>query len=118
MASRQMVLRGRRTRPRKVAVRSVLLVPILLAPILAAAACAGLPPAAAGDARALFSETRPSMATLVSITVAGAPPDDAAAAADAAFRIFGRVDEVMNEWRPDSPPARRWGSSLRPVARR
>jgi thiamine biosynthesis lipoprotein len=84
-------------------VRRVLLVPILLAPILAASACAGLPPAAPGEARALFSETRPSMATVVSITVAGAPPDDASAAADAAFRIFGRVDEVMNEWRPESP---------------
>jgi thiamine biosynthesis lipoprotein len=81
----------------------VLLVPTLLAPILAASACAGLPPAAAGDPRALFSETRPSMATVVSITVAGAPPADAAAAADAAFRIFARVDEVMNEWRPESP---------------
>jgi thiamine biosynthesis lipoprotein len=80
----------------------VLLVPTLLAPILAAA-CAGLPPAAADDARALFSETRPSMATVVSITVAGAPTDAAAAAADAAFRIFSRVDEAMNEWRPESP---------------
>jgi thiamine biosynthesis lipoprotein len=84
-------------------VRRLLLAPILLAPILAASACAGLPPAAAGDAGALFSETRPSMATVVSITVAGALPADAAAAADAAFRVFARVDEVMNEWRPDSP---------------
>ena len=81
----------------------MLLVPILLAPILAASACAGLPPAAPGDAGALFSETRPSMATRVSITVAGAPPADAVAAADAAFRIFAHVDEVMNEWRPESP---------------
>ena len=83
--------------------RRLLLVPILLAPFLAASACAGLPPSAAGDAGALFSETRPSMATVVSITVVGVPPADAAAAADAAFRIFGRVDEVMNEWRPESP---------------
>jgi len=84
-------------------VRRLLLVPILLAPILAASACAGLPPAAAGDAGALFSETRPSMATVVSVTVDGAPPGDAAAAADAAFRIFARADEVLNEWRPESP---------------
>jgi thiamine biosynthesis lipoprotein len=88
---------------RRVLLVPVLLVPILLAPILAATACAGLPPAAAGDAPALFTATRPSMATLVSIRVAGAPPDAAAAAADAAFRIFTRVDEVMNEWRPESP---------------
>ena len=98
MVSRPMVLRRRRERPRKAAVRR-----ILLAPILALAACAGFPPAPPSETGVLFSETRPSMATLVSITVADAAPAEAASAADAAFRVFTRVDEVMNEWRPESP---------------
>jgi thiamine biosynthesis lipoprotein len=43
------------------------------------------------------------MGTVASVTVAGASPAEAAAGAEAVFRIFARVDEVMNEWRPDSP---------------
>jgi thiamine biosynthesis lipoprotein len=93
-----MVLRERRARPRKAAVRRA-----LLAPVLAAAACAALPPAPAVEPGALYAETRPSMATIVSVTVAGAPPAEAAAGVEAAFRVFSRVDEVMNEWRPGSP---------------
>jgi FAD:protein FMN transferase len=89
-------------------VRRALLAPLLL-PWLAVA-CAGLPPAPAATASApatlagaLHAETRPSMSTVVTVTVAGAPPAEAAAGVEAAFRIFARVDEVMNEWRPDSP---------------
>jgi thiamine biosynthesis lipoprotein len=98
-----MVLRGKRACPRKAVVRR-----LLLAPVLAAAACAAIPPAAAPpgravDAGALFSETRPSMSTVVSIAVAGASVAEASSGAEAAFRIFARVDEVMNEWRPESP---------------
>ncbi|MGA8890301.1 MAG: FAD:protein FMN transferase, partial [Anaeromyxobacteraceae bacterium] len=50
-----------------------------------------------------LSETRPSMSTVVTITVAGVDPDVAAPAVDAAFAVFDRVDQVMNEWRPGSP---------------
>jgi thiamine biosynthesis lipoprotein len=51
----------------------------------------------------ILSETRPSMSTVVTITVAGVAPEVAAPAVEAAFGVFDRVDEVMNEWRPGSP---------------
>ena len=97
-----MVLRGGLGRPRKAAVRGTLVLPRLL-PLLAAAACSALRPAPAAEPGALHAETRPSMSTVVSVTVSGAPAADAAAGAEAAFRIFARVDEVMNEWRSGSP---------------
>jgi thiamine biosynthesis lipoprotein len=43
------------------------------------------------------------MGTVVAVTVLGVPGDRAAAAAEAAFSVLARVDEVMNEWRPGSP---------------
>jgi thiamine biosynthesis lipoprotein len=43
------------------------------------------------------------MGTVVTVTVAGAPPAVAADAAEGAFATLARVDEVMNEWRPGSP---------------
>lgn len=68
------------------------------------------PRAATGPASArdtlppdLYAETRPAMATLVTVTVAAPADDRTAEAVEAAFAVFGRVDEVMNEWRPDSP---------------
>jgi thiamine biosynthesis lipoprotein len=83
----------------------------LLAPLLAACAAAPVqapaPPREAPSAPPVdlpvFTETRPSMSTLVTVTIAGADPAAAAAGAGAAFAIFSRVDEVMNEWRPASP---------------
>lgn len=51
------------------------------------------------------SEARPGMGTLLRVTVV-APPDRAAAGIAAAFRVFERVDRVMNEWREDSPLSR------------
>lgn len=51
------------------------------------------------------SEARPGMGTLLRVTVV-APPDRAAAGIEAAFRVFERVDRVMNEWREDSPLSR------------
>jgi thiamine biosynthesis lipoprotein len=42
------------------------------------------------------------MGTVVSVTVSGAPPAEASDAVEAVFRIFARVDEAMNEWRPGS----------------
>jgi thiamine biosynthesis lipoprotein len=43
------------------------------------------------------------MSTVVTITVAAPPTPEVLSAVDAAFAVFGRVDEVMNEWRPGSP---------------
>ncbi|HYQ80466.1 MAG TPA: FAD:protein FMN transferase [Anaeromyxobacteraceae bacterium] len=75
--------------------------PLPLAVLLAAS----LPAASLGKAEEpdLYAETRPSMSTVVSITVAGARPAAAARAVDAAFAEFWRVEATMNEWRPGSP---------------
>jgi thiamine biosynthesis lipoprotein len=43
------------------------------------------------------------MSTVVTVAVAAPATPEVTAAVDAAFAIFARVDEVMNEWRPDSP---------------
>jgi thiamine biosynthesis lipoprotein len=45
------------------------------------------------------------MSTLVRITVAGDGASAAAPAVEAAFAVFARVEEAMNEWRPGSPVA-------------
>jgi FAD:protein FMN transferase len=52
---------------------------------------------------AVVTESRPAMGTLCTVTLAGVAPGEAAAGIEAAFAIFGRVDRVMNEWRPESP---------------
>lgn len=52
---------------------------------------------------ALVTERRPAMGTLCAVTVAGAEPARAAAGVEAAFAVFARVDQVMNEWNPASP---------------
>lgn len=75
---------------------------LLVALPLLAGACASLPPAAGGTVP-LYSETRPAMATVVTVTVASPATPELLAAVDEAFAVFGRVDEVMNEWRPGSP---------------
>lgn len=75
---------------------------LLVALPLLAAACASLPPAADGTVP-LYSETRPAMATVVTITVAAPATPGLLAAVDEAFAVFTRVDETMNEWRPGSP---------------
>lgn len=49
------------------------------------------------------SETRPAMGTVVTVTVEGVAAEEAAPAVEAAFALFARVDEAMNEWRPGSP---------------
>ena len=67
--------------------------------------CAILPLAASAPATAEVSEARPGMGTLLRVTVV-APPERAAAGIEAAFRVFERVDRVMNEWREDSPLSR------------
>lgn len=48
------------------------------------------------------TERRPAMGTLCAVTLSGVEPEGAAAGLEAAFAVFARVDEVMNEWRPDS----------------
>ena len=75
-----------------------------------AAACAAAPAALPGPAAspsgrevAVLSETRRAMATLVTVTVAAPDGPATAAAVEAAFAVFARVEAVMNEWRPDSP---------------
>jgi thiamine biosynthesis lipoprotein len=75
--------------------------PILLAVPLVAAACASAPPAPS-LAGALYSETRPAMSTLVTVAVVAPASSEVIAAVDAAFAVFARVEEAMNEWRPGS----------------
>jgi thiamine biosynthesis lipoprotein len=79
--------------------------PLLAIPLLAACATVApaQPPAAPAAPVAVFSETRPAMSTVATVTVAGAPQAEAERGAEAAFAIFARVEEVMNEWRPGSP---------------
>ena len=52
---------------------------------------------------AVVTESRPAMGTLCTVTLAGVAPETAAAGIEAAFAAFDRVDQVMNEWRPESP---------------
>ena len=73
-----------------------------LAVALVTAACASTPSAPSWSG-VLYSETRPSMSTVVSIAVAGPATPATVAAVDAAFASFALVDETMNEWRPGSP---------------
>jgi thiamine biosynthesis lipoprotein len=61
----------------------------------------GIVLAAGGDA--VVSESRPAMGTLVTVTLSGVDAEGARAGMDAAFAVFARVDEAMNEWRPGSP---------------
>ena len=72
------------------------------------AACAGpartAPPAPAAEVR-LHAESRPTMSTIVTVTLAGAPPAEASSAADEVFALFARVEAMMNEWREGSPLA-------------
>ena len=75
---------------------------ILLATVMLAPACASMPPVPAGEV-ALHAETRPAMSTMVTVTAAFPEGPELRAAIDAAFAVFARVDEVMNEWRPGSP---------------
>ena len=51
----------------------------------------------------VLSESRPTMGTLATVTIAGVPEGGARAGIEAAFAVFARVDWSMNEWRPDSP---------------
>lgn len=51
------------------------------------------------------TETRPAFASLATVTLAGVPEHRAAAAFDAAFAAFARVEWSMNEWRPGTPLA-------------
>jgi len=52
---------------------------------------------------AVVTERRPAMGTLCTVTLAGVEPAGAGPGLEAAFAVFDRVDQVMNEWRPDSP---------------
>jgi thiamine biosynthesis lipoprotein len=78
--------------------RLLLVIPLLVS-------CATLPtnPGGAVGAEALYSETRPVMSTVVTIAVAAPPTPETLTAVEAAFAVFARVDEAMNEWRPGSP---------------
>jgi thiamine biosynthesis lipoprotein len=76
---------------------------VTLAAALLVLATSVAPPAAAAAGLAVVTETRPAMGTLCSVTLAGVEPARAQAALEAAFAVFTRVDEVMNEWRPESP---------------
>jgi thiamine biosynthesis lipoprotein len=53
--------------------------------------------------RAVVTETRPMMGSVVTITVVARDAAEAAPGIEAAFAQFARVDAVMNEWRPESP---------------
>lgn len=53
----------------------------------------------------LRSETRPAFASLATVTIAGVPEKQAAAAFDAAFAELARAEWSMNEWRPGTPLA-------------
>jgi thiamine biosynthesis lipoprotein len=57
---------------------------------------------AAAPASQVRTETRPMMGTTVTVTVVGGSPQKAREGFDAAFAAFERVNQVMNEWRPDS----------------
>jgi thiamine biosynthesis lipoprotein len=48
-------------------------------------------------------EVREMMGTRVTVAIVGVPPEEARRGMEAAFQVFERVDEVMNEWRPQSP---------------
>jgi thiamine biosynthesis lipoprotein len=50
----------------------------------------------------LATQTREMMSTRVTVAVSGANPATVKRAFDAAFTAFARVDDVMNEWKPDS----------------
>lgn len=57
---------------------------------------------AAAPAAQVRTETRPMMGTTVTVTLVGGSPEKAREGFDAAFAAFERVNQVMNEWRPDS----------------
>ena len=57
---------------------------------------------AAAPAPRVRTETRPMMGTTVTVTLVGGTPEKAREGFDAAFGAFERVNQVMNEWRPDS----------------
>ncbi|PTL85581.1 FAD:protein FMN transferase [Vitiosangium sp. GDMCC 1.1324] len=57
---------------------------------------------AAAPAPRVRTETRPMMGTAVTVTLVGGTPEKAREGFDAAFAAFERVNQVMNEWRPDS----------------
>jgi FAD:protein FMN transferase len=58
------------------------------------------------DEGLLATESRPAMGSLATVTVAAPTPARAAAAFEAAFAVFARVDRVMNEWREGSAVSR------------
>lgn len=57
---------------------------------------------AAAPAPRVRTETRPMMGTKVTVTLVGGTPEKAREGFDAAFGAFERVNQVMNEWHPDS----------------
>ncbi|WP_257446441.1 FAD:protein FMN transferase [Archangium lipolyticum] len=57
---------------------------------------------AAAPAPRVRTETRPMMGTTVTVTLVGGTAEKAREGFDAAFSAFERVNQVMNEWRPDS----------------
>jgi len=57
---------------------------------------------AAAPSPQVRTETRPMMGTTVTVTLVGGTPEKAREGFDAAFSAFERVNQVMNEWRPDS----------------
>ncbi|WP_375765205.1 FAD:protein FMN transferase [Archangium gephyra] len=57
---------------------------------------------AAAPAPRVRTETRPMMGTTVTVTLVGGTAEKAREGFDAAFGAFERVNQVMNEWRPDS----------------
>lgn len=60
----------------------------------------------AGGAVPVRSETRPTLGTLATVTVAGEDAALATAGIEAAFAIFDRVTWSMNEWAPGTPLSR------------
>lgn len=68
---------------------------------LAIAAALALFTVRSGDP--IVRESRPFAGGLATVSVVGGRPAARARAVEEAFQAFARVDEVMNEWRPESP---------------
>jgi len=61
--------------------------------------------ALAAPAPAVVAETRPTLGSIATVTLAGVEPGRAQVGLEAAFAVFERVTWSMNEWAPGTPLA-------------
>jgi thiamine biosynthesis lipoprotein len=73
---------------------------------LAAVAPALLLAAASATEHAVVADSRPFAGSMATVTIVAPADAPVQGALDAAFAELSRVDEVMNEWRPESPLSR------------